>query len=109
MFIAEGIWKAYIERDFNSWGGLTLHLTHRSIDNRLSVVVGTDLVIQTIEEGTTLADNGIRLSSGALEAIGAAIGEWSGLPQTNEAAENKVLREALAVERTRVDRVLFPL
>lgn len=60
-----------------------------------------------VEEGTSSADMGIVLPSGAIEAIAVAIAEYQG--HTSHAdTEARVLREWLAVERGRVDRALEP-
>jgi hypothetical protein len=60
---------------------------------------------QTVPEGEYIADMGVVLPAGAVEAIAVAVAEYQG--HTSHAdTEARVLREALTVERARVDRML---
>jgi hypothetical protein len=60
---------------------------------------------RTVEEGSSLEDEGIELPAGSVEAIAVALQEFQG--HTSHAdTEARVLREWLAAEMTRVDAAL---
>lgn len=59
--------------------------------------------IPAVPEGREI---GLALPAGSLEAIVEAIGLFRGTAMTHAATEASVLREALDVERARVDRTL---
>lgn len=59
------------------------------------------------EEGAVPEGIGVAFPPGAVEAIAVAIQEWQG-HVSHADTEAKVLREWLAVERDRVERIMFP-
>lgn len=83
------IWEAH-----GDWPG---------IPPRYISVGGGALIEKTYEEGTSLRDEGLILPVICLPAIRDAIDKHLGVIVGNHEAENKVLREWLAVEQRRVD------
>jgi hypothetical protein len=96
-------WEAHIRSDWPA-GGDRLLLRRPSGDrSQFLVEVGTDgggAVLQDHDPATVLAFEGLWFPEGALDAVAEV------LRPGPSPAEVAVLREALAVERERVDRVL---
>lgn len=104
-------WRARLESDnlTNPNGHVILQLVSESISGKVAIAQST-IILRTIDEGSRFPEgSGILLPSNAILAIRDAIEEWSGAPKSNAEAENKILREALLVERLRVDKILGTL
>lgn len=94
-------WQAHIEGDLMR-DASRLYLWREAGDGLTQLVVETELVTTTTPSDTAFPSAGILLPSGMGDAITEAL-----RPRHDAAAEIKRLDEALALERTRVDRILF--
>lgn len=100
------IWKAVIQKDTPPWDrSVRLHVFRRHADGRLDVLLPNG-VLQTIDEATMPPeDAGLIIPDEALEAIAEAFHPHAA-GQARLEGEVKALREALGLERERVDAVV---
>lgn len=95
---------ARIIEDANDWQRNTVRLMVRDGSDGFLMADGT---WHRFEDGTLTDGAGLVLPSAVIEAIAVAIQEWQG--HTSHAdTEARILREWLAVEQRRVDRILNP-
>lgn len=99
-------WKAAIWQDrADPFSGTVQVVVHRRGPAGSIEVLRGDGTVQIVPEGGAPDPNNIVLPSDAIEPIRVAIERWQG-GAGNPVVEAKVLREWLAVERGRVDKVL---
>lgn len=95
-------WRAHISDEFDTFTERVV--LHRRLGDLVEVVTGFDAngvpELTRYQPGVAPGDVGIRLPAGALRAIAEAVKPG---PSTGELG---VLREALELERERVDRAL---
>jgi hypothetical protein len=96
--------KAWVVEDFGT-GTVRLQIG-RPRSNGTAEWLTQNGLWQVVDEGVRLDEGfGIVLPRGSVEAIAVAIQNWQG-HASHADTEAKVLREWLAVERDRVDRIL---
>jgi hypothetical protein len=102
-----GRYRVFIERDFKSFalaGLVRLHILNAN-DPSHTVYLRRDGSWEEAVEGAMMDDSGLVLPAECVEPLAVAIQEFQG--HTSHAdTEAKVLREWLAVEQARVNKVL---
>lgn len=97
-------YRAHIVETPDTWGRGTVRLL--IADERGNMIM-EDGTWEQSEEGSSSYRAGIILPRTAIEPILEAMETWLGL-RTHASTEAAVLREWLAVERARVERILAP-
>jgi len=100
-------YRAHVIDDARGWDMNVVRLLlwrRRGLDYEAVMPDGT---WQVVTEGSYIDGEGIVIPRDSIESIVQAIEEWQGHTSHAE-TEARVLREWLAVERARVDRVLTP-
>jgi hypothetical protein len=99
-------YESVIVDSIEMWVNRTVRLMLRRRDGTRVEYLRSDGLWQSVEEGSAPGvEVGIELPRASIEAIAVAVQEWQG--HTSHAdTEARVLREALDIERARVDRAL---
>jgi len=100
-----GPYEAIVMRDGDDWARNTVRLRLRERHGDRWAYLMPDGTWLSVEEGMSIAESGLLLPAGAVETIALAVQEFQG--HTSHAdTEARVLREWLAVEQRRVERML---